>query len=892
MLQRLLLEPLRAYLTKQFELASSDFERKEAARLAEALASSAQTHARRNFRLSDVARGATDSVYFGQVRALFESTNLWDVLPPSCCTVGFRALAFCGISRQACAFQELLGKAHAGFPHAIFGLLDSPDKATELSQVSECLVDPWSLAMKRKYGFESPTLHHILAAIATSQAVDISVLESKNATIRRLLTASPCKTHASELSYMSALWTLLQSRRSQVELSELGIGERRQGGERRAEPKSKPKKPIQKRRKGGTWNAFVRLATFGRSGVPDLRAIAAMYHAEKRARSDLYRAAVSLGKAGDGVQKLVPRWKSSFGLRTREVQRAALRQRRTRVYREVEQLEPAARSTALARHVVDSGAHLARGLCLARGARRNEAAGKRKRDEDMAISLKKFRDGIGAAKLQEVAASRPLVGRAPLVPEPCSIGVSARLLVAHEDVAKVLAWSVSNEKKSTLGANLDKFWADLHVMVKDEDDVCEGPTEPPTKKCWQLGVCVCAPGCVLQRRVNAVMSFIKAHCPANSKARAQLATGRLVLRLQSAPRPGAGVEEILASESEPQDLWLHIGYHTFSPYASTYMEVEPTEPLGEAPPDERRVYVRTKLAFLTMHNAISRLSRCPQLLGRLYVVEDSGRVISRWAPHTVPIVTMAGPHDWVPVWGGPRRRRAPGAGAGEPDAEGEDGAGEGFDEGEAPPAAEAAPEVVADAIGLGVAADLLLDAYELAPTSLPGGAAPMGPPPPAEELAAPPAPPTPDADEGVGDPPPLPPPLAPPAAMPERLRGGRKNPPRASLVLPNGQISYYESNGNFVAYCSRHDGCILTRKGRPPSEAAFARAPRRYRPLGFMTFWLEMAHLWGTKDEHWLPMNLEVSDEVAEGSRRELRDVPGAGELLGCERALPAEGVA
>ena len=177
--------------------------------------------------------------------------------------------------------------------------------------------------------------------------------------------------------------------------------------------------------------------------------------------------------------------------------------------------------------------------------------------------------------------------------------------------------------------------------------------------------------------------------------------------------------------------------------------------------------------------------------------------------------------------------------------------------------------------------------YDLAPPLRSGGDLPARPPVPEAEAAAP------DVDAvPLVAPPPLPPPLAPPPpledrARPVRVGGGRKNPPRAAADVPNGQISFYESNGNFVAYCNLHRSCILTRRGRPPSDAAFHRAPERYRPLGLLMNWLATAQLWEDREEQFFPGNLEFLAEEGEEARHELAAIAGGGDLLGCERPLP-----
>ena len=897
MLQRCLMEPLRAYLAKQFDLASADFERRESAKLAAALSRGETGAGARAYRLSLVASGAVDRVFFDQTRVLFDCANLWSALPPSCLTVSFRALAFRGISRQACAFHELLARTHEGFPHQVFKLLGSPDHAEALDAVDECLLDPWTRSMKRAYGFQSADFLHILAGVAQSLAVDISVLEAKHATIRRLLTVLSVQTHAVEFSHLSAMWVLLQARRKHKDAAEEQASEEARVPPVGQAPRAgaKPQRKAKRRRTGGVFNAFVRLATLGARGRPDLASVAARYRAEKVANSDTYRSALLISQSGAAAGPLLPRWRSSFGPRRAEMKRAAVRQRRALLYARVESLEPGERSELLATNVAACGDSLSDALTLARGAALHASKRKREDDRAMAGHLAAFRSGVGAKRLKGSLAARPMLGKLGLAPRPSAFGTAAAMPEVDSDVlAKALAWCTASEKKSSLGSQLDNFWEVLHRCVPDVGGQAEAPApiDGDATQCWKCGVCVCSPGNTLQRRVNSVLAFLKRSCGVGTRGRAALAQGSLVLRLRGAPRPSLGVEALLVAGQDFPDVWYHIGYQTFSPYAPTFMEVALVDDLHEAPPDERRCYVRATNTFYSMHKGIARVSHCEHLLARLYTIEDVDRAIPAMAPHTVPIISIGTSAAWSSAWGGPRQRRRAGLAAGEDsggDEEGHDAAGGD----EVPLGADdelREGDVVVEAAA---GADLLLDLYDLAPPPPVGGVGHPGEegPAPSEETPPPadvplPAPSEPPPEVGPAIPPP--PGLRHAARAPVRGVGGGRNPPRASVALANGSIAFYESNGNFVAYCAKHPGCVLTRKGRPPSDAAFLRAPQRYRPLGLMTSWLGVAHLWDTKDEHWLPLSWGWSvEEEAEG-RADLGVAEGGAALLAEELAAPA----
>ena len=66
--------------------ASVDFEHKLAGKLAQRLIAG-ESSTPGKFRFSEVARGATDAMFFEQLRLLFDSSTLWEATPPSCRTV-------------------------------------------------------------------------------------------------------------------------------------------------------------------------------------------------------------------------------------------------------------------------------------------------------------------------------------------------------------------------------------------------------------------------------------------------------------------------------------------------------------------------------------------------------------------------------------------------------------------------------------------------------------------------------------------------------------------------------------------------------------------------------------------------------------------------------------
>ena len=212
---RILMEPMRRYMAAQFDMASDDWDVKESAKLARALAAGQSGVGARRYRLSEIAVGAADAIFFEQLRIVFDEGVLWAGLPPQCRIVSYRALVFKSASRAGCTFQRLLGHVHKGFPCQLFRLLYDPSLGSEFEKVSPCLLGPWARAFLEEHPkLDDPAALHILEVMAMLLMVDISQVESKHASIRRMLVILSTQTCGLDIEQLSALWVLGQGRLS------------------------------------------------------------------------------------------------------------------------------------------------------------------------------------------------------------------------------------------------------------------------------------------------------------------------------------------------------------------------------------------------------------------------------------------------------------------------------------------------------------------------------------------------------------------------------------------------------------------------------------------------------------------------------------------------------
>lgn len=214
MLQRLVMEPLRQLMSSQFWAAGDDFDLQQLHRVLSAAAQGDHQWNVREYRVCIAALGIEEMRFFDQVRMLYHSELMASILPQEACTTKFRALAFKMISRMACGVAELIRHPHKQMPFQLFKLLVNPDEAEHLLQIPPCMWDAWSAKMRELHPtLRGDVLLNKLALVAQMLWKDISQVESKHATIRRMLTVSSVQTHPQTINDLSALWCMHQVRK-------------------------------------------------------------------------------------------------------------------------------------------------------------------------------------------------------------------------------------------------------------------------------------------------------------------------------------------------------------------------------------------------------------------------------------------------------------------------------------------------------------------------------------------------------------------------------------------------------------------------------------------------------------------------------------------------------
>ena len=133
---RTTMEPLRAYLLGQFQIASDDWLVKARCDGAKSAAGGAGA-APMKYLIVETINGTVPDIFPLQLHLLLTTPQLWEAMPPASHTFECRALAFRLASRMACAFHKLIVSRDKDMPYHIFMLLADLSRAPRVSSMAE-----------------------------------------------------------------------------------------------------------------------------------------------------------------------------------------------------------------------------------------------------------------------------------------------------------------------------------------------------------------------------------------------------------------------------------------------------------------------------------------------------------------------------------------------------------------------------------------------------------------------------------------------------------------------------------------------------------------------------------------------------------------------------------
>ena len=367
------------------------------------------------------------------------------MLPPSQKTVKGRALAFRLVARMACGVEQLLSSRHKKAPFQTFRVLTEGEAARgTIVNLAPCLQDPFTTQMLKDYpGLEGDDCLAALETLATLLPNDITEIEARHATLRRLLLGKSLQTHKMDFEDLSGQWVALQHRlhhcrpapKSQTKPRPKKRG-RARGAFRGGASDTQPR---QRRGFGGAWRAWMRMRARGHAPKEGLAAAhAAEYRAAKRERSEAYEAAVALG--GLMTEHAKRKGNVVSAVDTPNVKRRRLESLRLVLHTSASQeVDVVSRTMSLAAHALAQGASVGQTLLVARQASRLATQCANEEVARVDATLQRYASGPGAAASLRVLGARPWLSRLRPAPVPRVHGLCFELEpVSFEDVNSVV----------------------------------------------------------------------------------------------------------------------------------------------------------------------------------------------------------------------------------------------------------------------------------------------------------------------------------------------------------------------------------------------------------------------------------------------------------------------
>lgn len=207
----------------------------------------------RRYRVQDAAHGLLLDEFFASVWQDFQlSPTGAGAFAKSSCSWEMQCLHFRMLASVACSVEESIGRSWSSYPVKMFKMLSGEHK--DLFTDPPCLLEPLSVKMKEcAEKLSKPDFEEILAAIAHEFTLDISEIEARHASTRRILHVRNVQVSLPTLEDVGAAWVL---RGNVIDREENLTAEK-------ANPEGQDKTQGSSRktnsaRKVAPWNVFVR----------------------------------------------------------------------------------------------------------------------------------------------------------------------------------------------------------------------------------------------------------------------------------------------------------------------------------------------------------------------------------------------------------------------------------------------------------------------------------------------------------------------------------------------------------------------------------------------------------------------------------------------------------
>ena len=169
--------PLDRLRCRQFAVSAHRWEKKQRAKVAQAIAEGRSGRGARQYRIALSATCEHEMAFLDDVRSLMSEHIQWQTLQPSCRTLELRTLSFRLLSRAAASVHLLLIRVQRAFPYRLFKRIDEPSLALEMQNEPNCRKERFTRGFQETFpDWSLEVVFHVLVALAITLPSDTGLV--------------------------------------------------------------------------------------------------------------------------------------------------------------------------------------------------------------------------------------------------------------------------------------------------------------------------------------------------------------------------------------------------------------------------------------------------------------------------------------------------------------------------------------------------------------------------------------------------------------------------------------------------------------------------------------------------------------------------------------------
>jgi hypothetical protein len=596
---RMIMAPIQVMEKDEFLVGSIKWERQQQALAAKHAAEGSTQFLKRDYMGLVHARGTIQMKGLYKFRLLLNDPRLWMMMPQADMRNDLKVTAFSGINGASGKTERLIAHPNSLPPLRLFLVLDQPELADSIEQISTCMLDRWSRTFLKHNGIRSVLARTKLILFLILYFSNTNHLEITNAQLRRFAKRR-VQCHQMQISELSEKIAGMFARRStntDPSDSDDSANMADHDGANEDDGNASGSDEEKLGGGGGVWRAWLNML-----GTNDIRRAGELFRAAKACvGSELLEECIRKGAiATERRRSGELDGRNSFRMSRGQAARVhAQRQLQVRL------AENLASPSQIIDDLVDNARLHQESLEVAttqtRRATRQIATMQSDKVKKELESIQKYRrennatDHAALTQLapQSVAHVKHFVAN----PSPCE---GVRLLaqdphassIAARDLQAFLKTQGQRDGGVKLLENMRQFWGYLHRDIED-DEVSNASSSTDDSDnvdgyCWSLGCCVCGyDGAQVYAMRNEILLILKyAFHRSHEERRKSLGDGLIFLELK--PRlPAALADDAVATfwgTNEDHRFWniSDMSFSPFEPMIDIASEASDSESLGAA----------------------------------------------------------------------------------------------------------------------------------------------------------------------------------------------------------------------------------------------------------------------------------------------------------------------